>query len=263
MDKGKQALQTTSSTAPASDPQTAEVWMKLGAIRAVDSIASSLSSQTIRNLQQIRDQELFRLIGYSKFKEFMESEHAPINYAKFNRLEGAIEREGDELFDYLQAIDAPMSKRKLLGKGDVSIEGKEIVAHVEGEDEEIRVPLTNTGRLLSVLSRVVEQRNEQARKIKRGEQQVKSLKSRVEELEQGGQNGSAGQGGYFDAVLNLIGSFSLLANEIEKLPEAQRAEVREQFFDTVGENMKRVDEAFGLQKPGKSVRVPKHLRSED
>src|SRR4051794_17728333 len=104
--------------------------MKIGAIRAVDSIASALTAQIIRNLQQIRDQELFRAIGFKRFKDFMESERAPMNYQKFNRLEGAVEREGDALFDYLQAIDAPLSQRKLLGKGDVRVEGKEVVAQV-------------------------------------------------------------------------------------------------------------------------------------
>jgi hypothetical protein len=257
LEQAKEELQTLDGT-PVSDAQ-AEVLMKIGAIRAVDSIADALSSQTLRNLQQIRDQELFKALGFKRFKDFMESDRAPMNYQKFNRLEGAIEREGDALFDYLNAIDAPLSKRKLLGRGDVRVEGKEVVAHVEGEEEEIRVPLNNTARLLSVLSRVVEQRNEQARRIARGKKEVKSLKEKVAELADGNGHNGAGQGGYMDAVLNLIGSFSLLATEIEKLPEAKRAELRTQFFDTVGENMKRVDEAFGLQKPAKTVRVPKHL----
>jgi hypothetical protein len=247
----------------ATEEQLVEVWMKVGAIRAVESIVSSLESQTIRNLQQIRDQELFRALGFQRFKDFMESDRAPMNYQKFNRLEGAIEREGDALFDYLQAIDAPLSQRKLLGKGDVRVEGKEVVAQVG--DEEIRVPLNNQSRILSVLSRVVDQRNEQARKIKRGEKEVKALKDKVAELKTSNGHGT-GQGGFFDAQLNLIGSFSVLAAEAEKLPEDQRKKLRKSFYNTVAEHMKRIDEAFGLNVPDsvkKRVRVPDHLVDDE
>src|SRR5215213_1046993 len=117
-----------------SETQKIELWMRVGAIRAVDSIASSLASQTMRNLQQIRDQQLYKKLGFQRFEDFLASDRAPMNYAKFNRLENAIEREGDELFDYLQSIDAPLSRRRLLGRGDVTVEGKEVVANVGGEE---------------------------------------------------------------------------------------------------------------------------------
>lgn len=245
--------------------QKSQAWVLLGAIRAADSIASALHSQTIRGLQQIRDQHLYRELNFSRFDDFLESEHSPMNYAKFNRLEKAIESEGDELFDFLQAIDAPLSKRKLLGKGDVRVEGKEIVAHIG--DDEIRVPLNNTARILGVLSRVVEQRNEQSRRIQRGEKQVKSLKAKVEELKSGGGNHAAGQGGFFDAQLNVIGSFSMLAAEAEKLPEDQRKEHLKAVREMVSEQMRRIDEAFGIQVPEqvkkRAVKVPAHLLEEE
>jgi hypothetical protein len=254
--KAKQQLEAV----PEPDALVADLWMSIGAINAVDSIAASLLSQTIRNLQRIRDQKLYQVLGFPRFEDLLDSPRSRISYAKFNRLEKAIENEGDALFDYLNAIDAPFTKRKLLGKGDVRVEGKEIIAQV-GE-EEIRVPLNNQTRILGVLSRVVEQRNEQARKIKRGEREVRALKDKVEDLKNS-SGGQAGRNGFYDAVLMVIGAFQVLAAEAEKLPEDQRAAQRQTIYDTVAEHLHRVDAALGLKVPEhvkkRGVRVPKNL----
>lgn len=236
----------------------------LGAISGVQSVAESLNSQTIRGLQRVRDQELFTVFGFKRFDNFLnESPYAPMNYAKFNRKEGALKNEGDELFDFLNSIDAPLSKRRLLGKGDVQIENKELVARVGAE--EIRVPLSNTSRILTVMSRVVEQRNEQARTIERGKKQINSLKDKLAEEKARTRPGSGQSGApFFDALLSVIGAMSLLATEAEKLVPEERERQRDEVFKTLGEQMVRLDEALGLVVPdtvkrGKGGPVPAEL----
>jgi hypothetical protein len=249
----------------APEAQRDEALMLVGAIYAGDSIASALASQTMRNLQRFRDKKLYKALGFNRFEDFLDSDQSRMNYAKFNRLEKAIEREGDELFDYLQAIDAPLSKRKLLGKGEVCVEGKELVLQT-GNDEETRIPLNNQTRILGVITRLVEQNNERGRKIKRGEARNKTLKEQVEELKKGNGHGGS-KDGFYDALLNVIGAMSVLAVEAEKVPENERRKQRKAVNEAISEHLKRVDVALGLAVPDqvkkRNVRVPDHLLEED
>jgi hypothetical protein len=150
----------------------------LGGIRAIQKVTDALSAQTIRALQQIRDERRYEALGFARFDFFMDqSPLSPMNYKKFNRLETALMNEGDELFNYLNAINAPMSKRRLLGKGTLAVEGEEIV--IRDEKEEHRFPVGDRATLLTTLSKLADKCGEQTRKI---ESQAKKIKKGEEEF---------------------------------------------------------------------------------
>lgn len=234
-------------------PELRSALLIVGGVKAATSIAQAIQSETIRAVQRVRDQKLFIPLGFQRFDDFLDkSPDAPFNHNKFKQMENALKAEGDELFDFLNSIEAPLSKRKLLGKGDVQIENKEMVARVG--NEEIRVPLTNTHRILTVMSRVVEQRNEQARTIERGKKQIDSYKKKLAEANNRPGNGPH-ESSFFGALLAVCGAFALLATEAEKLTPEERAQQRTAVFKTIGEQMHRLDEALGLEVP-ESVRKP-------
>ena len=66
----------------------------IGAVGAVNHIASTLTAQTMRGLQTIRDEKIFESLGFSRFDDFLnESEYSPMSYRQFIDREKLLENE--------------------------------------------------------------------------------------------------------------------------------------------------------------------------
>lgn len=240
--------EAVSKAAPAPLTSEQREFMKLvGAITAGQSITESLGSQTIRGLQRIRDKELFKCDGFTRFDYWLDrSPDAPMNYDKFNRLEKALKNQGDVLFDFLDTVAFPFSKRRLLGKGDVRIEGKNLV--VKLGEEEISVPLANQSRTITLLSRVVDRNNELERSDKLKKEQFKSLKKKLE-AEKAPPPLNSITNDFFGTLLTFTGACAMMVAEAEKLSPEEKIAIRQQVFETIGLHTLRIDEALGLEAP--------------
>lgn len=157
--------------------------MLLGGLRAVNSLQQSLNSQVIRKMQLIRDERVFTAFTneqgepFKRFDDFLnQSPYSPMTYKQFNYHEQAFLKEGDELFDVLNAIDAPISKRRYLGKGDLLLEGEHVIVKCSDENGQVSIttiPVTDRKHLLLTLSKVLDERNEKARTVERLNKKIK------------------------------------------------------------------------------------------
>ncbi len=203
--------------------------MVVGGARAIHAVVEALNAQTIRALQRIRDEEFYTADGFTRFDEFLDkSSISPMSYAKFNRLEKALLTEGDELFNYLNAINAPMAKRRLLGKGTLAIEGEEIV--LRHDEDEQRISLSDRATLLTTLSKLADQANEQSRTIARGKKDVDKWKRKADEAS---ANGRPDATPYETALDDAIAAIVKLTAEAEQLPENERPAALDRMLRTL------------------------------
>lgn len=230
-----------------STEQLHTLLMVLGGVRAVHSVSQALTDQTVRAMQRIRSEELYKAAGFKRFDTFLDqSPLAPMGYDKFNRMEKALLNEGDELFNYLNAIHAPMAKRRLLGKGSLTIEGEDIV--VRQDNEEQRIAVSDRGVLLSTLSKLADQNGEQRRKIER---QEKKLKKGEEEYEALLRRGSTPFKATPDAIkrvaFDALAALGILATAASKLSTEDAHAVRESLLAPLAEQWDALHAALRYQ----------------
>lgn len=236
--------------------------MVLGGVRAVNSVAEALGAQSIRALQRIRDEELYKAEGFTRFDAFLdESPLSPMNYKKFNRLETALLNEGDELFNYLNAINAPMARRRLLGKGTLTVEGEEIVVRHGHDDDEQRIAISDRGVLLSTLSKLADQNGEQQRKIGR---QEKRLKKGEEEYKALLRCGSTPFKATPDAIkrvaFDALAALGILTTAASKLSTEDAHAVRESLLAPLAEQWYALHAALRYQTaPGSLSGLTAHI----
>jgi hypothetical protein len=224
--------------------------MVLGGVRAVNSVSEALGAQSIRALQRVRDEGLYKAEGFTRFDDFLDkSPLSPMNYKKFNRLETALLNEGDELFNYLNAINAPMAKRRLLGKGALTVEGDEIV--VRHDKEEQRIAVSDRGVLLSTLSKLADQNEEQSRTIERQKKKLKKGEDDYKALQRQTPSGAAPFKATPANVKHLsfdaLAALGLLTTAAGKLSEEDALALRESLLTPLAEQWDALHAALRYQ----------------
>ncbi len=218
-----------------------ELGMGIGAIRTLNAIVTAASSKAIHTLQIIRDNRLYEQVGFTRFDDFLDqSPHSPMNYAKFNRYEKTLEAEGEVAFDTLNAMGVPLSTRKLLSSGSVKVEADEIVV---GEE---RARLDDPARITEIIRSLATKSAEQTRTIERGKADVLKLKKKVDQAK---KSGSSFPSSFDQALLNLLGAFTLLLNEAEQLPAHELNEKKPYTLQQIAQQRRRLEEGFGLKPP--------------
>jgi hypothetical protein len=179
---------TTSLMANADKDSERKALLRLGAVGAIGRLAQNLNAQTIRALQDVRENKDFEALGFSRFDDFLnESEIAPMTYRQFYDREKLLLQEGDHVFDLMNSLKLSHKQRRLLGAGHIQIdEAKGTVIIVTGEDleeETEEIELNDRTRLLQTLSALADQaallnqkNSKQKQQIERGENQVEELK---------------------------------------------------------------------------------------
>ena len=219
--------------------------MVLGGIRAVHSVSEALNAQSIRALQLIRDEGLYKAEGYTRFDDFLnQSPLSPMKYDKFNYIEKALLSEGDELFNYLNAINAPMAQRRLLGKGSLAVEGEEIVIRADGDEQ--RIPVSDRAVLLTTLSKLADQTSEQRRTIERGKKENERLREKLIAAEQP-QADAEEPTPFVAASLAAFAGLSHLARAARQLSPGERATRRTETLTMLDALRDEMRAAFDIQ----------------
>jgi hypothetical protein len=221
----------------------------LGATGALRNLTSSLTTQTIRALQHFRDTKQHEKLGFSSFDEFLnKSEYAPMSYRQFNTREKVLEAEGDVAFDVLSDLNVPIQTRKLLTDGQVRVDGDLLII---GEADQIQeVPVHDHKRVKQVIKTLAEENGKknkliatQKEKIKKGSEEFKAKQKELD-------HASTGKPApYEQALLNLIGSFTALAIELEGLPAHERTQKRDYTFKQISDQRLRLEELFNIKAP--------------
>jgi hypothetical protein len=228
----------------------------IGAVGAVNHIAATLSAQTMRGLQTIRDEKIFESFGYTRFDDFLnESEFSPMSYRQFIDREKLLENEGEKLFDVLNMSGMSHKQRRLLGSGYVQVdEAKGTVLIVTGEDMEEdveEIELSDRNRLLQTLSALADQaavlnqkNSKQKQQIERGEQQVEDLKKKLDEAKD-----KPGSVSIFDMWLNACRSIDAMTEMVKKASDVEKAQGGI-YIDAIQNSVHRLKDAYGRKPYG-------------
>jgi len=206
----------------------------IGAIRSVDQISKSLSTQAIKVTIAFQQEKMHESFGFKRFADFLdESEHSLMTKSEFYQRKTIFENEGETLFDSLSEAGVPLSTRKLLGKGNVQIDGEKvlIVTGAEGEQQTEEIELSDRTRLLQVLSAVADQNatlnaktNKQKEKIERGEKEIEGLQKKLD----AGSFTGKGETTHFEMYMRVITPLIQLRNYIKQLTAIEKAQIKEQ-----------------------------------
>lgn len=233
--------------------ESAEV---LGALKSSLRLSEGLNGHAFREFARWLKDKRYQDIGFKTELDFLASHRSPMSKSQFFERKNVFAKEGEELFDLLNAVNVPLSTRKLLGKGDdVRIEGKHLVI---GEARVRRDDWDGIARAFKLIS---DKADEQTRTIERGRKENKNLKKKLETEKAQPALTSTGNP-FFGALLNVCGSFSLLAAEAERLSPEERDQRRKKVFKTIGEQLLRLDEAFGIKVPDSVKRASKGAPAE-
>ena len=230
--------------------------IRLGAVGAIGQLAQTLSAQTIRALQTIRDDKDFEALGFKRFDDFLdESDVSPMSYRQFNDREQLLKKEGDQLFDLMNSLKLSHRQRRLLGAGHIQIDDKKgTVTIVTGEDleEEVEeIELTDKTRLLQTLSALADQAamlnikaSKQKQQIERGENQVEELKKKLDEVKN-----RPGTVSIFDMFMAVCRTLDAMTAMVKDANDEQKAH-GEQYLDAIEMAVGRLKSAYGRKPYG-------------
>lgn len=148
----------------------------IGVIGAFEKIANVLSAESIRALIQFQESKMHESLGFDRFENFLnESPYAPMTKNQFYDRKKLLETEGDSLYDLLNNVGIPVSKRKLLASGQtsISIEGNEIIV---GEE---RADLSDLPTIKSLIRELATDNQKMSDEQKSKDKKIEDLQSRV------------------------------------------------------------------------------------
>lgn len=256
---GEQAVQTFHQSQ--NEQQKTLLLKMLGAITALDasahSVSTLLSSQALRGMQKIEQEKLYLALGYENFVEFLNSDDSPITKNQYYDRIKLLNSENDTLYDALTKLAFPVSKRKLLNKGQVQIEGDTVFITVPETGEQMPIALDDRTRLLETLSALADANAEKSKKIERGRDDNDRLKRKISDLEDRAQTApSAARVDELEA--QRLAATSALARLAELLDAATLVRCQ-QFFDSAFEPLtaqwNRIQTVLDRKLPG-SIEAP-------
>lgn len=228
-----------------------QLWQTIGAVKLANTLAQTLSAQTLRAMETVRDRKLYLAEGFETFDAFLDKhEDSPLSYEQFRRRINLLKDEGDATFDLLNSLNVPLNKRKLLS-GHVRIEGDDVVIERDGGED--RVPMSDHLELKRLFATVAEERNaavlktaEQQRTIERkdkklaqGERDFEALKRRA--IVSNPDGTETGQ-----ALLTAAGALHKLREVLAEASDEEKAALKEPVFSLLSTNQIELSLALGI-----------------
>lgn len=238
----------------------------LGNIRATDRIAKALGSQAMIAAFAFQKENLHADLGYPAFAEFLdESEFSPMSKHEFYERKKIFENEGVNLFDALNELEVPLKTRKLLGKGNIQLDGETVVLIDPATSEEIRFELKDKTRILETITALADSSADLRKKVESQKTKLDSADNLIlnlsEEVERVKVSKiAASENPHSSALMNLVAAFGLMTLEAESLSAIEKEQFATRTFETIAALMNRLskdgynrkDWAKELSKPGKS-----------
>jgi hypothetical protein len=206
----------------------------LGASGALDATARLTASQSVRALQRFRDSKGHESLGFTNFKDFLnKSPYSPMSYDQFNDREKLLETEGDVVFNLLSTMRVPAVARKQLATGSIQIEGEEIA--IAGT----RIHLDDHPRIKEIIKTLADKTIEQAKKIEKGQAEVKKLKKDVDEARRSTAR-RPDSPALDQALMDVLLAMGRYADEVSKLTLEEVAETRDEAMRLISEQWQRL-----------------------
>lgn len=236
--------------------------MLLGGFKVVNRIALSLSSELMRALITFQEGKLYESLGYENFVEFLNnSDYAPMTKSQFYERKSLLEKEGDVVFDFFNAFSLPVSKRKFLGKGNISLDGETVI--VKSDDgEETTIEISDRARLLETLTALADANADKSKKLDRQKQQIQKSDETIADLrdtivKRAMQSDNTALDPHAAALLSLVAAFQSLKGIAEGLEEFEKSEFAPRVFETIAAQLESLSTGYGRNRFRPDVKTSK------
>lgn len=179
--KAESLIGETMST-EAENAAVNDLYFVMGGLDAINTIATNLNSALIIKLQKIRDTAAYQKAGFTRFDDFMDKfPGSPMSYKRFNYLENIFKSLGSDIFDLTSSAGLSARQQKLLGKGNVEIDGDKVVVHFDGDIVE-EFDINNRRQWMESLKALADSHAEKNIKIERLKEKEAKHDEKVREL---------------------------------------------------------------------------------
>lgn len=222
----------------------------LGGIRVADRIAASLSSEAMRALLRFQEEERYKTLGFATMVDFLnESELSPMTKHQFYDRKALLEKEGDQVFNLLNDLGVSVRQRKLLGKGNVQIDGETVLVTTDGE--ETAIELTDRTRILETLTALADANADKTKKLDKQKSQLESADVKIGELynevDRARAAAAAGieQDPHSIAIVNLTFAYHAVMDTVGDMNEVEREQFAPRDFSLIADLMADLAAAYG------------------
>ena len=198
---------------------TLQAAMMLGGIRVANSIAEATALQVMQALKSFQESKGYTSFGYDTFDKFLDNcPQSPMSKSQYYERRKLLSAEGDEVFQFMTALNVPMSTRKALKRGEIVIE----TDGVRVGDEVIN--FSQEARIRSVLKSLVDKTTTQAQTIERGKLEIKAKAKQIAEAQasasvRASEDSDSEPGQIY---MRLLSGFANLEREIASLSAEQQ-----------------------------------------
>jgi hypothetical protein len=225
----------------ATKERTSRVYQLLGAIKASGLIGRSVSAQEMRMLQRFQEEKGHEELGFTRFDDFLDqSPDAPMTYRQYNERIKVLNIEGDETFELMNSLRIPISKRRLLGKGEVEVEGKEIRVGEQAFN------LDDTGAVIEAFRVLAQTSAEKERTIGRQKKQLDQGQKDFDALKRSAIFANPHDTTSGQALLQFSGAARHLEQVLEDAPAEERQAIQDAIFDVLTHTQLTISAALGL-----------------
>lgn len=152
----------------------------LGGFKTASRIAHAINSEVMRSLEMFQQERIYEAFGYERFVDFLDNcEHSPMSKTQYYERKALLDKEGDQMFNIYSELGISIRKRKLLGKGNVEIDGENAIIRDE-EGAETIVPINDTARLMEVVTAVIDSKITLQHKFDRQKETIESQKVTIQ-----------------------------------------------------------------------------------
>lgn len=221
----------------------------VGGFKTALRISNALNSEVMRAMELFQEERLYLSFGYERFVDFLDnSEHSPMSKAQYYERRGVLEKEGDQVFDLLSDLGVSIRKRKLLGKGNVEIEGETVI--IRDGEEQTAIELNDRARLLETLSALADANADKSAKIDRQKEKIEKHDEKVRELyaeidvEKARQKSEFASDPHMMARVELNLALGKLTQIAETLSDIEKAQFRDGVLEELAEHRNALAHAY-------------------
>jgi hypothetical protein len=223
-----------------------------GGFKVAAKLVKVIDTELMRGLERFQEEKRHEALGYQRFVEFLDqSEYSPMSKAQYYERRALLEKEGDQVFNFFNDLGVSIRKRKLLGKGNVEIEGENVI--IRDGEEETSIAMTDRSRLLETLSALADANADKSAKLEKQKEKIDRHGEKVRELyddldrERARQLSELGQDPHSMALANLCFAFASVRDEAAKLPALDRDARRDNVLEVAANQMNLLRAAYGTR----------------
>jgi hypothetical protein len=221
---------------PEVNDEAAKLYFLLGGINTAHKISETITAKAMTALKQVQEQRLYLSLGHPTFVDFLDnSQYSPMGKNRYYELDKIVNVIGSDEFDLLQSSNVPVSQRRLLTAGDISIEG-ELVNIADKQ-----YSITDKKAIKKAIARLIEQQNLIETKAAKQEKDLAKQAEQIAELEEARPIVTADVSALTEGITEIAKGFATLRAGIQELNAKQFAAYKKKYARRVDS----IIEAYG------------------